>query len=444
MTVTAKAPRLEGQPETKTRNFEEILEIREASESGAKDVGEALTKLEGLWKIRKSGIANDVVMRGFQQDNVNVIVDGLRIYGACPSNMDPSAFHVDFAEVEQAEVIKGPFSVKDQGSLGGVINIKSVTPSEGLNVTPRMAVGSFSYINPSMASSFANDRFSTTAGYSYRSSDPYIDGSGKPFTSYTNYKESARSLNAFDVGTAWLDFVPNFGGNHSRLSYTRQHGGRILYPGLQMDAIYDNADRLDASFQSGQFSGIVKNVRLDAYFTDVRHWMTDELRAMSMRMGSLAATKVMGTRTEADIAGFTTGFELYKRNWDTTSVPNVNVWVSGLYGEYHKMLGNRLHLQTGMRLDYATDLQRSAGNAANFYWAYNNTRSVARTDTNPSGNLWLAYTMPKGMELFMGVGSSVRLPDPQERYFVRKQMGSDWVGKPFPRSYPEHGNRCWD
>ena len=158
--------------------------------------------------------------------------------------------------------------------------------------------------------------------------------------------------------------------------------------------------------------------------------MTDELRTMSMGMGSLATTKVMGTRTEADIAGFTAGVEVYKRNWDTTSVPNVNVWVSGLYGEYHKMLGSRLHLHTGLRVDHATDTARSAGAATNFYWAYNSTRSVARTDTNPSGNVWLAYMLPKGTELFMGVGSSVRLPDPQERYFVRKQMGSDWVGNP--------------
>ena len=38
----------------------------------AKDVGEALTAVDGATlKIRKGGIANDVVVRGYQQNNLN-------------------------------------------------------------------------------------------------------------------------------------------------------------------------------------------------------------------------------------------------------------------------------------------------------------------------------------------------------------------------------------
>lgn len=62
----------------KREPFEESLEIREVRESSAKDVGEALTKLGGIWKIRKGGIANDIVLRGFYRDNINVLIDGER------------------------------------------------------------------------------------------------------------------------------------------------------------------------------------------------------------------------------------------------------------------------------------------------------------------------------------------------------------------------------
>ena len=70
----------------------------------------------GLWRLRKGGIANDVVLRGLQSRDLNVLIDGQRVYGACPNHMDPAAFHVDFAEVDRVEVGKGPFDVKNQGA----------------------------------------------------------------------------------------------------------------------------------------------------------------------------------------------------------------------------------------------------------------------------------------------------------------------------------------
>ena len=57
---------------------------------------------------------------------------------------------------------------------------------------------------------------------------------------------------AFSVGTGWfrLGFAPT-SGQRGQLSYTRQNGGEVLYPYLQMDALYDNADRLTATYQAG-------------------------------------------------------------------------------------------------------------------------------------------------------------------------------------------------
>lgn len=50
-----------------------LLDMSGVRESAAKDLGEALTALDGVWKIRKAGIANDLVIRGFQQNNINVL-----------------------------------------------------------------------------------------------------------------------------------------------------------------------------------------------------------------------------------------------------------------------------------------------------------------------------------------------------------------------------------
>ena len=113
--------------EAKSLPFQDQLDMSEVRESSAKDVGEALTAVDGIFEIRQGGIANDVVVRGFQQNNVNVLIDGARIYGACPGHMDPVVQHVDFAEVEHVEIVKGAFDIASSGSLGAELRVVTKT-----------------------------------------------------------------------------------------------------------------------------------------------------------------------------------------------------------------------------------------------------------------------------------------------------------------------------
>jgi iron complex outermembrane receptor protein len=224
----------------KKETFKDSLEVREVRESSAKDVGEALTKLEGIWKIRKGGIANDVVLRGFYRDNINVLIDDDRVYAACPNRMDPPAFHVDFSQVEKIEIIKGPFNVRHQGSMAGLVNIITKKPEKGFHLKLNASVGSFNFINLSPVVSFADDKLGILVGYSYRYSKPYKDGDGRRITEYANYRPEFRNKKAFEINTYWtkLGFKPIE--NHSvEFSYTKQDARNVLYPYLMMDAIED-------------------------------------------------------------------------------------------------------------------------------------------------------------------------------------------------------------
>jgi len=62
--------------------------------------------------------------------------------------MDPAAFHVDFAEVERVEVAKGPFDLKNQGSLGGAINVVTRRPTAGWHLAPSFTGGSAGFLAP--------------------------------------------------------------------------------------------------------------------------------------------------------------------------------------------------------------------------------------------------------------------------------------------------------
>jgi iron complex outermembrane recepter protein len=449
VTVTAKAPAGEGTLETSSTNSREVLEVREVRESAAKDVGEAITSLDGVWKVRKGGIANDVVLRGYQQGNINVLVDGQRIYAACPNHMDPAAYHVDFAEIETVEVTKGPFDIRNQGSLGGTVNIVSKKQADGFHLTPNLSTGSFGFYNPSMVASLSKGRFYGLAGYSYRRSEPYIDGSGRRFTSYAQYTPAGAANAAFDTHTGWGRFDAELGPNQSAdLSYTHQAGGLTLYPVLLMDSPYDNSDRLNANWSLRELTGPVKLLRAQAYFSRVKHWMTDELRTSSagtplgFSMGSYAGSRALGGRIEAELANTIAGLEAYERGWSVVGslrsgatyaaqpfLPDVRMIVGGAYAQHRRSFG-RLSITLGGRLDAANSQPRSQSLDPGIYWAYHNTTSTSVSDVTPSGNLRLTYLLPNGIELFTGVGSTVRLPDPEERFYAAKKMGSDWVGNP--------------
>jgi iron complex outermembrane receptor protein len=447
--VTAKAPADEGTTETQPQNSREILEIREVRESSAKDVGEAVANLEGLWKIRKGGIANDVVLRGFQQGNINVLIDGSRINGACPNHMDPSAYHADFAEIETVQVTKGPFDIRNQGSLGGTVDLVSRKPVDGFQATPNLSTGSFGFWNPSLTGAYSNGKLHASAGYSYRRSEAYRDGAGRRATGYAAYTDAGGERDAFSVNTGWLKFGAALpAGQSVDFNYTRQQGGLTLYPYLLMDAGYDNADRAGARWSIREVTARVRRVQVEFSFSQVKHWMTDELRTSSagaargFSMATFAATKVLGARVEAESGTTLAGFEGYRRNWnavntmrmsgvysDQPSMPDVEMWVGGSYVQHRRTFGN-LRLTAGARLDAASSDARSQALSTDLYWAYQGTCAITKTDLTPSTNFTLAYSAGKGLELFGGAGSVARLPDPEERFYALRRGGTDWVGNP--------------
>ena len=438
--------------EAKSVPFQDQLDMSEVRESSAKDVGEALTAVDGVFKIRKGGIANDVVVRGFQQNNVSFLIDGARIYGACPGHMDPAAQHVDFAEVERVEIVKGAFDVNSAGSLGAELQVVTKTPPLGLHFTPSLSFGSFDYFNPSATVSLGNAEFRVLAGYSYRVSDPYKDGSGKSFLDYANYSSAALNKLAFDINTGWFDaeWTPSRDQTLS-LAYTRQESGLVLYPYETMDSDYDNADRTTLKYEIGNLSGAVRAIRVEGYFTQVIHFMSDRYRTSAeMAMGSPwmmaadARSRTAGGRAEFDLGKeMTFGFEGYHRNWNmmdfmnmsgmmsmNPSLPNVDTNLAGAFADYHHSFSDRLWLSGGLRFDHAAMSTGVAGLNTDLYFAYQDTRSTHHTDNYGSGNLRLSYTLPQEIELFAGAGVTGRVPDAEERYLLESSMSGPDIGNP--------------
>lgn len=439
---------------------EENLSIREVRESPARDVGEALKQLEGISIVRKGAIANDVVLRGLQRDNINVLVDGVRLHGACPSRMDPPSFHVDFAEVDQIRVVKGPYDSENPGSMGGLVDIRTKGIGKGLGSDVNLTYGSYNSLNASGTLSYGTDKVGGLVGYAHKRSDVPESGNGRlitdiyPSTSANRYRADAVDSRAYEINTGWtkITLTPT-DNSRSELSYSYQDADHVLYPYLKMDADYDRTHRLNWNYRLEKVSPLVSEVRLQAYWDRVSHLMDDSLRVSSTpsititrpySMQTDARTQVVGAKMAATLSfgpgSLKTGLDYYNRNWNAENrramytmgqpytllnmVPDVYVDNLGMFGAYDLPLGETVTLKGGLRGDL-TWVEANKGNPL--------VAAGTGTDFDEvSGNLQLTWRPVTGLELFAGLGRGVRTPDPEELYIdvPATAPAVTWSGNP--------------
>ena len=118
-----------------------------------------------------------------------------------------------------------------------------------------------------------------------------------------------------------------------------------------------------------------------------------------------------------------------------TMIPDVYIKNIGIFFKAQKKLKKNL-LTLGIRYDISTSkANKSALGKANktlFDEYYTNNYKLSKTDKYFSGFFRYEYKHNKNLSLFSGLGRTVRIPDPQERYIaLRKPMKNpDWIGNP--------------
>lgn len=447
---------------------EESLTIREVRESPAKDIGEALQNVEGISIVRKGAIANDIVLRGFQRDNINVLVDGVRLHGACPNRMDPPAFHYDFAQVEDVIVLKGPYDVTNPGGLGGLVQVRTKKTEKGFHSDVNLNYGSYNSINDSTTVSYGTNSYDGLFGYAFKYSEVPRSGDGRlitdiyPAKSPNRYRPDAIGSKAYEIQTGWtkLGFNPTTN-SRTEMSYSYQDAEHVLYPYLKMDADYDRTHILNWTYKVEKISNLVKDVELQAYWDKVNHVMDDRFRESSRptakitRLYSMqtdARTQVVGTKVKGTLAigsgTLKSGVDYYNRSWNALNVramytsalpyttlnmiPDVDIDNFGLFVDYEITLNDWFKVQAGIRGDLTWV---NAGSL--------NQASTLRNSTDfgeVSGNVQLTYTPVSGLDIFLGLARGVRTPDPEELFISvpAAPPAVTWQGNPDLNSTVNH------
>ena len=431
ITVEAAAPKAD----SKNVNSDEMVKFSRQS-----DLGEMLSNtLPEVTMVRNSGVGNDIILRGFRKDNINVTIDDAKVCGACPNRMDPPAMHVSSSQIASVEVQEGPFDVTQFGSLGGKINIVTKDPEKGVHGEVSTTLGSFDYRKLSTTLEGGNDSIQALVGFSRETSGQYKDGDGLTLAEQTDaltatasqrYAPAYKEMNAYERNNYWAKIVGKISDNQKlTLSYFGDRADDVLYPRYPMDAKIDDTDMLKAKYQLFNLSNFSDELKIEAYHSEVKHEMGTYFRTRTGPTSPIMIAPIDATIKGASIENtlnvsgtkISLGLDSSIRNWNGTRysttnpamttvvlLPDVDTKNIALYAKGAKTIGN-YEINGGVRYD------DTSINADQTKTGYSTAKDKDYNDI--SANIMAKYNLSATTSIFTGIGQSVRVPDAKELYW---------------------------
>ena len=417
-----------------------IVKDVSSEEIKSADLAEALMKnVPSISIVRRSGIANDIILRGQKKDNINILLDDAKIYGACPNRMDPATSHVLSNNIQSVKVIEGPYDVENFGTLSGLVKVETKEPTKDVHGEINLNAGSFGYRKASATVSGGTDRFKLLVSTSTEEGDQYKDGNGDNFLEQQVNKGmpainrySRDNLDAFEKKTLLTKGQFNINDDQEiKLSYTANRSDNVLYPNTPMDADYDDSNIYTVGYTARNLGDFSKQLDLDYYYSNVDHPMSTKLRNYSLNPNMMMRDKYMTNHMNSSIWGtkiknslefadslVTVGLDTSVRNWKgemyrtstttgivdnySTSLASTDTTNKAIFSKIEKSFGN-LDLEMGARYDY-TDVD-----------SIDSTKTDKKY-TGLNANIFGIYNVDKDMKYFAGVGKSSRVPDARELY----------------------------
>ena len=427
-----------------------ITEVSQNAKISA-DLAQALsTSVPSIDMSRRSGIANDIFIRGQKRDNISIEVDGTKICGACPNRMDPPVSHILANQIDEIEVIEGPYDVETFGTMSGGLKITTKKPTKDLHGELNFGAGSWDYRKLGVTASGGNDLVRVLVSASQESSGQYRDGDGNtlsqqrseygftPPATLTNpnnlYAPQYEDMNAYTKKSVMAKaYVTTADDQELRLGYTGNRSDDVLYANTPMDAIYDYSNIYSVEYDIKNISEIYANTNLQYYFSDVDHPMGTNYRvagATNYKTNQLQ-TSMEGLKLKNDFElgsyKLLVGLDGSKRTWQgesfTTNVASGTI--SGIADSLTPTLTTNTAIFSKLKKSFG-DFDFELG--GRYDMSKVNPENAAFDSSNYYGinaNLLTTYNIDKSNTIFLGVGQAYRIPDARELYILGTTKSQD-------------------
>lgn len=423
-----------------------------ATEVKSADLAEALAKkIPAASLVRRSGIANDIILRGQKKDNINILLDDAKVYGACPNRMDPPTSHVLTNNIDAIEISEGPYDVENFGTLSGAVKIKTRMPEPNLKAEVSVNRGSWDYKKLAASLSGGSEKVRGLLSVSHETGGQYEDGEGNNFSQQieangvmpmANYKPEYAHIDSYNkrslMGKLYWLSTDN---QEMELSYTANRSDDVLYPSSPMDALYDDSDIVNLNYRFKQLGKFSEELEIKTYISKVEHPMSNFYRRSSgedsanERISTLdtegRGIKIINHSQLGNVGEIKYGLDSSVRNWDghyvgygtsagitgLVSIPDVDTENRALFFEYQQTLLDQLDIKLGLRYD-DTEIAPAKGSLQQ-----NDYQTV-------TGFVFGQYRVNLQQRLFFGVGRGARVPDARELYFQSFMGAGALLGTP--------------
>lgn len=405
---------------------------------------EILNRMQGIFMMRRSAYGQEPVMRGMSGGQINVTIDGMRMFGACTDKMDPVTIYVEPQNLESIDATMGSNGAKFGSTIGGTLNMSLASPKlvRGLNGSIGSGYQSVSNgFNMYSTVNYGLAKSAYRASAIYRKSNNYKAGGGEQ-VEHSQYEKANVSFSG-----KWAT-----GKDTIQADVLYDEGRNIGFPALPMDVGVARAQLYGISHYHSFLTGKLANLKTKMYANAVYHSMDDSQRDVEMHMDMPGWSNTYGLYTEGNFKALgkhqlqtrldyyynsvlaemimypAEGLPMYMQTW-----PESDRSVTGLYiSDDYKILSNT-KLNFNFRLDAAfTNLEEGIGNDQLEVF-YPTMDSKAFTFTK-SANVSVRQPAFSNFIFQAHVGYGERLPTISEWYgfyLYNRQDGYDYLGNPF-------------
>lgn len=250
---------------------EQLLQFFRANQSSTLE--EILSRLPEISLTRRGPYGMEPSIRSFSSGQINLLVDGMKIHGACTDKMDPATIYIEPTNLSNLIVNQTAQGILQGSSIGGTINMQLQEPRFG---SLRPTTGSISSGFQSAANSFFESvkinyyrgKWAFLGTGTFRKANEYKSG-GKILVPFSQHSKVNYSLAALRRLTENLSL---------KINLLADDGWNIGYPALPMDVGYAAARIASGELVYSHPEKQWNLLRLKIYTNEVRHYMDDTRR----------------------------------------------------------------------------------------------------------------------------------------------------------------------
>ena len=333
-----------------------------------------LDRVPGADFIQRANFAWEPVVRGMSGGQVGLVIDGMKIVGACVDKMDPTSAYVEVENLEKLELSKGGFDLTQASQIGGTVNFVTQKPrfDKPLHMDAEFGYESAAALRRGrIAGGFSRGKTSFRGSYSYKIADDFTPG-GDAQVFNSGYQK-----NNFKIDVTQL-----LGRTHDvTASVLVDNAWDVGYPVLLMDATLAQANIFSMTHSWKPVDSSVKSIETRLYYNTVDHWMDDFERDVmervvmrGMNMPMYGYTRTAGAISTLDLAIGVRNLRVTLDTYQTESFGDM--WMFSLFESIPDMyllnLGDVLVQHGALSLDYSTPVTKRL-----------NARFNARLDYSP-------------------------------------------------------------